>query len=433
MTLDEVPFKDLLSDIVDNRGRTCPVGDVGMPLIATNCINNDMLYPSYATTRYVAPDTYDSWFRGHPKPGDLLFVCKGSPGRVCVTPDPVDFCIAQDMVAIRADPKRVYDRYLFAVLRSKLMQHRISNMHVGTMIPHFKKGDFDKLDVPVPDNATQVSIGDMYFYFSSKIEQNRKTAGVLERLARAVFRAWFVDFEPVHAKAAGAKSFPAMPQTVFDQLPTTFTLGSDSDLGPIPDGWEVKALSDLASQVRITAKPEDIDPKTHYIGLEHMPRRSFALNEWEAVSKVTSNKSKFEAGQILFGKLRPYFHKVGVAPVSGVCSTDIVVLEPNSEWLFGPVLGLVTSDAFVDHTTACSSGTKMPRTNWKDMARYEVAMGPEGMARAFTEIVRPMTDQVISGIHESRKLAELRDYLLPKLLSGAVRVRDAERLSEGVA
>ena len=89
-------FTELLSNIVDNRGKTCPVDKAGLPLIATNCVKNDALFPTFKKVRYVNQETYDTWFRGHPEPGDMIFVCKGSPGDVCWTPDPVNFCIAQD-------------------------------------------------------------------------------------------------------------------------------------------------------------------------------------------------------------------------------------------------------------------------------------------------------------------------------------------------
>ena len=145
MKVNRVPFTEVLSNIVDNRGKTCPTADEGLPLIATNCIRNENLYPTREKVRYVDEDTYENWFRGHPEPGDIIFVTKGSPGRVCMTPDPVDFCIAQDMVAVRADPEKIDPGYLFAVLRSRDTQTQIGNMHVGTMIPHFKKGDFPKL------------------------------------------------------------------------------------------------------------------------------------------------------------------------------------------------------------------------------------------------------------------------------------------------
>src|SRR6266700_4395550 len=163
MEVEEVPFTELLSKIIDNRGRTCPTAETGLPLIATNCVRNDLLYPAFEKVRYVSQDTYEDWFRGHPEPGDLIFVCKGTPGRVCMTPNPVSFCIAQDMVAVRADPKKVYPRYLFALLRSPTVQTHIGNMHVGTLIPHFKKGDFDKLLLPVPDQATSKTLETINF------------------------------------------------------------------------------------------------------------------------------------------------------------------------------------------------------------------------------------------------------------------------------
>jgi type I restriction enzyme, S subunit len=154
MSFKYIPFTHLLSNIVDNRGKTCPTSLTGIPLIATNCIHNNNLYPTYEKVRYVSQETYKIWFRGHPKPGDLIFVTKGTPGRVCVAPNPVDFCIAQDMLAIRADDTKIYPRFLFAALRSIMVQREIENMHVGTLIPHFKKGDFDKLHIPVPGVAT---------------------------------------------------------------------------------------------------------------------------------------------------------------------------------------------------------------------------------------------------------------------------------------
>ena len=184
MEIKEAPFAHLLSNVVDNRGKTCPTSDFGIPLIATNCIRNDRLYPAYERIRFVAQKTYNSWFRGHPIPGDLIFVTKGTPGRVCMAPDPVNFCIAQDMVAIRADKEKVYPYYLFAVLRSPEIQRRIENMHVGTLIPHFKKGDFDKLFIPVPDRKTQEFTGDIYFTLSHKIELNQQMNQTLE--ARAI-------------------------------------------------------------------------------------------------------------------------------------------------------------------------------------------------------------------------------------------------------
>jgi type I restriction enzyme S subunit len=187
MSATEVPFTSLLSRIVDNRGRTAPTAGSGIPLIATNCIKDEALYPVFEKVRFVSQATYDTWFRGHPQAGDIIFVCKGSPGRVALVPDPVTFCIAQDMVAVRPNPSRVYPRYLFAVLRSRTIRARIDNMHVGTLIPHFKKGDFGNLMIPVVDELRQRTIGDAYFELSSKVESNRRAVDIAEALGDALF------------------------------------------------------------------------------------------------------------------------------------------------------------------------------------------------------------------------------------------------------
>lgn len=154
-----------------------------------------------------------------------------------------------------------------------------------------------------------------------------------------------------------------------------------------------------------------------------MPRRSIALSEWGTADALESNKFQFGRSEILFGKLRPYFHKVGIAPLDGVCSTDILVVAPRSERWSGFVLGHVSSAAFVEYTNAGSTGTKMPRTSWAEMARYLVALPPDSVAEAFTEQSRPAVERIIASIHESRTLAALRDALLPKLISGEVRIK----------
>ena len=159
-----------------------------------------------------------------------------------------------------------------------------------------------------------------------------------------------------------------------------------------------------------------------------MPKRCIAIASWEAADGLESNKFEFRRGEILFGKLRPYFHKVVVAPLDGVCSTDIVVVAPKTESWFGFVLGHSSSAEFVEYTNAGSTGTKMPRTSWNEMARFMIVIPPETIAEAFTKMIRPAVNRIIASIHESRTHAAMRDTLMPKLISGKVRVKDAERL-----
>ena len=171
---NRVPLTELLSFIVDNRGKTVPTAPSGHKLIATNCVTNNTLFPVYEKIRYLSEETYQTWFRAHPIPGDILFVNKETPGRVCLVPDPVDFCIAQDMIALRADESKIYPKYLFAVLRSREIQQQIYNTNVGDVIPHFKKQFLNQLLIPIPERSIQESIGDLYYVLSLKAERNKK-------------------------------------------------------------------------------------------------------------------------------------------------------------------------------------------------------------------------------------------------------------------
>jgi len=164
-----------------------------------------------------------------------------------------------------------------------------------------------------------------------------------------------------------------------------------------------------------------------------MPKRCVALSNWGTAEGLESNKFEFKVNEILFGKLRPYFHKVGVAALDGVCSTDIVVVVPKTEDWLAFVLCHTSSDEFVEYTNSGSTGTKMPRTSWGEMARYPLVVPPSQTAEAFARQIRPAIDRIIAGIHESRTLATLRDTLLPKLISGEVRVQRSDRLAKETA
>ena len=322
-------------------------------------------------------------------------------------------------------PKTDLDmRWLYYAIK----HYKLGEIDDGSPIPSTTRAAVYMLDLDVPPPSEQRAIAHVLGTLDDKIELNRRMSETLEAMARALFKSWFVDFDPVRAKMDGRD--PGLPKEIADLFPSRMV---ESELGEIPEGWEAGILGDVAEHPRRGIQPDEVAPDTPYIALEHMPKQCIALSEWGTADGLESNKFQFKKGEILFGKLRPYFHKVGVAPTDGVCSTDIVVVAPRSkEWL-GVVLGHVSSGAFVEYTNAGSTGTKMPRTSWHDMARYPIALPPEPLAVTFTRLLQPSVERIVAGIHESHALATLRDTLLPKLISGELCVEDAERVLEGVA
>jgi len=438
MSFEWRPFTDLLAVIVDNRGRTCPVGDVGLPLIATNCIDPNNLYPSYQTTRYVAAETYRTWFRGHPLPGDILFVCKGSPGRTNWCPDPVDFCIAQDMVAVRADPKKVAPKYLFAALRSSLVQSQIDNLHVGTMIPHFKKGDFGRLSIPVPSARSQSEIGDFYFEVSTRIAILRETNATLEAIAQALFKSWFVDFDPVRAKQQGLApagmddATAALFPDIFEELAS----------GLVPKGWECIDLAELTKRFEGSIQTGPFGSQLHasdYVesGVPVVMPKDIVNRRasTESVARIGAadadrlSRHKLQAGDIVFSRRGDVERHALITEreVGWLCGTGCLLLRPGRQWHSPGFLSMLLDAPrartwLVQHAV----GATMPNLNTGILGSVPVVLPSPSILSAFEELVSVTEEQRSRNASMAETLATLRDTLLPRLISGQLRLPEVE-------
>ena len=199
MNFEWIPFTELLSAIVDNRGKTCPVGDAGIPLIATNCIDPSSLYPSYQTTRFVSDETYRTWFRAHPVPGDILFVCKGSPGRTNWCPEPVDFCIAGKTIVRSNDtPNFIANRIgtfsmgnAIRLMSSQGLTIEEVDTLTGSALGWPKTGTFRLGDLVGVDVLAHVATN-----FSAKaaeIEDERQDVGLAPFISEMLEKKWLGD------------------------------------------------------------------------------------------------------------------------------------------------------------------------------------------------------------------------------------------------
>jgi type I restriction enzyme S subunit len=351
--------------------------------------------------------------------GDLIVCEGGEPGRCAIWRDELPNMKIQKALHRVRTKSALNNRYLFYWFMLAGRTGHLEPHFTGTTIKHLTGRALAALKIPLPPLREQRGIASVLGALDDKIELNRRMNETLEEMAKAIFKDWFVDFGPTRAKIEGRA--PYLTPEIWSLFPDRL-----DDEGK-PKGWGFGILGDLAKQVGESVQPEALDPGTPYIGLEHMPRRSIALSEWECANKVTSGKLRFRKGDFLFGKLRPYFHKVGIAPLDGICSTDIVVLNAREPKATAFVLVCISQDEFVAYTDRTSDGTKMPRTSWGRMERYNLCLPSGSTIEAFKACVEPMVDRIVSNIHESRALAEMRDFLLPKLMSGEVRVKDAEK------
>jgi len=256
-----------------------------------------------------------------------------------------------------------------------------------------------------PQMRVQCKIAAILGTYDDLIENNTRRIKILEERAQTLYQEWFVHFRfPGHEK---------VPRI-------------ESPLGPIPQGWEIGELGNLAESIRRTVKPSDVKQETPYFGLKHFPRKSIALSNWDTVDSVNSTSLAFKKGEILFGKIRPYFHKVGVAPLDGICTPSAIVMCPPKNEHFAITLSCVSSEHFIAYATAISQGTTMPSVKWNVLAKYPVVLPPLAISQQFNNLVQDMVDKIHNLIFRNKKLRQTRDLLLPKLISGEIDVSELD-------
>jgi type I restriction enzyme, S subunit len=361
------------------------------------------------------------------QPGDIVYSRRGDVERRALIRQHEDGwlcgtgCLRVRFGAGFVDP--VYASYYLGDPR--VCEWVVRHAHGATM-PNLNTAILSALPFVVPPLSEQRAIARVLSMLDDKIELNRRMNTTLGAIAQALFKSWFVDFDPVHAKAKGRD--PGLPKHLAALFPDSL---ENSGLRESPHGWRHGTLGEIAENPRRVVQPSRLDPGAPYIGLGHMPQRSIILSKWGRAEDLESSKFEFEEGEILFGKLRPYFHKVGLAPVDGVCSTDILVVRPKDSTWLGFVLGHVTSDKFIAYTDSGSTGTRMPRTTWQEMARYELILPPKQVVAEYNDYLKVLTKRISVNIHEARTLVSVHEALLPKLMSGELLIRDAERFSGG--
>ena len=298
-----------------------------------------------------------------------------------------------------------FPRYVYYFLQTLELQRFDS----GAAVPTLNRNDLDNLELNIHNLPTQRKIAAILSAYDDLIENNTRRIKILEDMVATIYRQWFVEF-----RFPGHENVPMV----------------ESELGLIPQGWEVRKLGDIAESVRRNIKPSDVDRPTPYFGLEHLPRKSIALSNWNSVDSINSAKLAFKKGEILFGKIRPYFHKVGVAPLDGICSSDTIVIRPKRSEYFAITLYYVSSEHFIEYATTISQGTKMPRADWKVLADYPLVIPQDQIVHRFSGFVREVIEKIQNLIFRNNNLRQTRDLLLPKLIAGEIDVSELDIKTE---
>lgn len=418
-----LPLEDLVDFIVDNRGKTVPTSESGIPLIATNCIKHSSIYPTFENIRYISQETYSNWFRAHLRSNDILFVNKGTPGRVCIVPNPVSFVGAQDMVGLRFK-KEYHPFYMLAVLRSKEIQNTIQNNHVGLVIPHFRKQELVKLKLPILEKIERDKIGEIYFNLSSKIELNNRSNSELEQMAKTLYNYWFVQFDFPNEEGKPYKSSGG--KMVYNEILKR----------EIPDGWKINVLSEINSELVRGISPKYSESNGIPVINQRCIRNNvidFSLCRLHNV-QLKPVKKLVEIGDILVNSTgvgtlgRVAIVKRLDSPQTTVDS-HVTIVRANINLVDPLFLGfsLVNKQSEIEKLGEGSTGqTELSREN---LGKLPILLPKQNLQNDFTSIIKPLFEKIANNEKQNQELASLRDWLLPMLMNGQVKI-DCDEISK---
>lgn len=421
----EARLADLCESIVDCPHSTPVWTDRGVLVLRNQNIRHgrlDLTEPSYTDEAHFAERTR----RALPTEGDLVITREAPMGEVCMIPPDLRCCLGQRMVLLRTNRKRAEPRYLLYALQSRAVQHEIGvNEGTGSTVSNLRIPLLESLPIPTRPLPEQRAIAHILGTLDDKIELNRRMNETLEAMARALFKSWFVDFDPVRAKAEGRD--PGLPKPIADLFPDRLV---DSELGEIAEGWEVAPLPEVVDVNPTRALRKGIEAP--YLDMANMPTRGHSADE--VVDRAFGSGMRFINGDTLVARITPCLENGKTAFVdflqdgqSGWGSTEYIVLRPKAPLPEEYAYCLARSAEFREFAIQSMTGTSgRQRVPAESLAHFRVAVPPKPIADAFGRVVKSTFARTGAAVREYRTLAVLRDTLLPRLVSGELRVKDAE-------
>ncbi len=376
----------------------------GVPFLRS--LNVDPYIINTDDLKYISQKFHTRLSKSKLKPGDVVIVRTGKPGTAAVVPEWLQDANCSDLVVVRPGPG-LHARFLAYYVNSAACDH-IEAHTVGAVQQHFNIGSAKQLVMTLPPLAEQRAIAGVLGALDDKIAANRRLSGTLEALARRLFRSWFVDFDPVVAKAAGRRPV-GVPAAAAKLFPAAF---ADSPLGPIPQGWQACRWGDIATLEYGKAL------RTHGDGADTY--RVYGTN-----GPIGWHSESLSDGEgIVIGRKGAY---------RGVHYSPHPFFVIDTAFYLKPVAPLTIKWAYYEISqndiNSMDSGSAIPSTSRADFYSLDVCLPPEPILAAFESIVLPLFTRQQMAERQSRTLASLRDALLPRLLSGELRVRDAAKLT----
>ena len=358
------------------------------------------VFGSGGLMRYVNQSLYDD--------ESILLPRKGSLSNIQYTKKP--FWTVDTLYYTEIDKKKVEPYYLYHYLK----RLDLSNLNSGTGVPSMTFGAYYDIKIKLPDLPIQQKIASVLSALDDKIELNNRINAELEAMAKTLYDYWFVQFDfPIVTSSGVEKPY----KTSGGKMVYNETLKRE-----IPEGWEVKKLKEIVKKISNSINPNDFQD-LKYLPIDKLPKKSFSYSDFEDRENANSSLIKFDKDDILLGAMRVYFHRVCLAYEDGISRNTIFVLRPKHKFLRLFSLFLINKEETIQFANDNSTGSSIPYAKWENgLADYQFCLPSENLIVKFEKQISPIMDKIINNSKQNQELSALRDWLLPMLMNGQVKV-----------
>lgn len=399
-----VLLKEVCELVIDCEHKTAPTQETGYPSIRTPNIGRGRLILD--NVNRVSEETYRAWTqRATPQAGDLILAREAPIGNVAIVPENLRVCLGQRTVLIRPDQNKIDNEFLVYLLLGDEIQGRIHSLSNGATVHHLNMKDIRTLELPkLPSLPIQRRIAGILSAYDDLIANNARRIAILEEMARALYREWFVEF-----RYPGHEAVPLV----------------ESALGLVPQGWAVRQLREIAtvnsSSIKKGCEPDEIV----YVDIAAVSTGSIDKFETMAFTDAPSRARRRVAhGNTIWATVRPNRRSYALIlqPVPNlVVSTGFAVISPQ-HIPYTYLYHTLTTDDFAEYLTNHATGSAYPAVNSDDFRKAHLILPSNQILQFYHEVVAPMLDQQVSLQQRNVNLRKTRDLLLPKLISGELAI-----------
>ena len=412
--------------LFDCEHRTPPAREAGYPYVGIPQVKDGRV--DLAGVRRISREHLEEWTRkSQPEPYDVVLSRRCNPGTTAVVPKGLEFALGQNLVLLRSNGTRVFEPCLRWLVRGPKWWEQVGKyLNVGAVFDSLKCADIPRFQLSIPPLSEQRDIAHILGALDDKIALNRRMNETLEAMARALFSSWFVDFDPVRAKMEGRDT--GLPEDVTDLFPDRLV---DSEIGEIPEGWKVFRLDQLADHHTESTTPSR-SPELEY---EHFSFPAYDAGQRPVIepgTAIKSNKTGVREGAVLLSKLNPNIGRVWLPADSAarpqICSTEFLVFTPRWPANRSLLYTLFADQRFRSLLKSFVTGTSKShqRVPPKALKVCEVLAGSARVFAKFGEVTGGMLARILENRSDAATATALRDTLLPKLVSGEIRLQDAK-------